>query len=182
QKEPAMWNLRCFLSFVAVLGMTSGLVAAQAPAKNTQSPAALLGLRPSMQGVEYDSPADEAATNACKVETVLDASNKKIGYALRDGQGKMLRRFVVSRGGKHMDQWSYYQDGFEVYREDDLDGDTHLDECRWLNSGGSRVAKIERGKIAAWKQISAEEASKVLIPALVMGDGSLLESVMATPL
>ena len=49
---------------------------AQAPAKSTQSPAALLALRPSIQGVEYDSPADEAAKNACKVETVVDASNK----------------------------------------------------------------------------------------------------------
>ena len=28
-----------------------------------------------------------------------------------------------------MDQWSYYQDGFEVYREIDLDGDQALDEC-----------------------------------------------------
>ena len=79
-----------------------------------------------------------------------------------------------------MDQWSYYQDGFEVYREDDLDGDTHLDECRWLNSGGSRIALIEKGKIAGWKQISAEEASKVLVQALVSDDAALLESVMAT--
>ena len=80
-----------------------------------------------------------------------------------------------------MDQWSYYQDGFEVYREDDLNGDKHLDECRWLNSGGSRIALVERGKIKAWKQISAEEASKVLVQALVAGDAALLETVMATP-
>ena len=52
----------------------------------------------------------------------MNAENKSIGYALRDPQGKMLRRFVSARGGR-MDQWSYYQDGFEVYREDDLDGD-----------------------------------------------------------
>ena len=130
--------------------------------------------------MEYDTPAEDAKS-ACKVESVLNADNKSIGYALRDPQGKMLRRFVVARGGKRLDQWSYYQDGFEVYREDDLDGDTHLDECRWLNSGGSRIAVIEKGKIAGWKQISAEEASKVLIQALVAGDAGLLESVMATP-
>ena len=30
-----------------------------------------------------------------------------------------------------MDQWSYYQDGFEVYREVDLDGDRP-----WTSAGG----------------------------------------------
>ncbi len=38
-----------------------------------------------------------------------------------------------------------------------------------------------RGKIKGWKQISAEEASKVLIQALVAGDAGLLETVMASP-
>ena len=110
--------------------------------------------------------------------------NRSIGYALRDGQGKMLRRFVATRGGK-MDQWSYYQDGFEVYREIDLDGDQALDEARWMNAGGMRVATVKKGKIVGWKQISAEEASKVFVQGLVQamngGDTSLLEAVMATP-
>ena len=84
-----------------------------------------------------------------------------------------------------MDQWSYYQDGFEVYREIDLDGDRSLDEARWLNAGGTRVAAVTKGKIVGWKQISAEEASKVFVQGLVQaqanGDLSLLETVMATP-
>ena len=84
-----------------------------------------------------------------------------------------------------MDQWSYYQDGFEVYRENDLDGDRRLDEARWLNAGGTRVAVVAKGKVASWKQISAEEASKVFVQGLVQaqanGDLSLLETVMATP-
>src|SRR4029077_10037646 len=84
-------------------------------------------------------------------------------------------------GNGKMDQWSYYQDGFEVYRENDLDGDRSLDESRWLNAGGTRVAVVEGGKVATWKQISAEEASKVLVQALVGGDLGLLETVMATP-
>ena len=48
-----------------------------------------------------------------------------------------------------MDQWSYYQDGFEVYREIDLDGDRSLDEARWINAGGMRVATVKKGKIVA---------------------------------
>ncbi len=156
----------------------SGSALAQGASKDAPA-AALLKLKPSQLGVEYDTPTDEATRNACKVEPVVNAENRKIGYALRDPQGKMLRRFVSARGGR-MDQWSYYQDGFEVYREDDVNGDNHLDECRWLNSGGSRIALIEGGKVKSWKQISAEEASKVLVQALVAGDAGLLETVMAS--
>ena len=39
-----------------------------------------------------------------------------------------------------IDQWSYYQDGFEVYRENDLNDDKSLDECRWMNAAGTRIA------------------------------------------
>jgi len=143
----------------------------------------MLGFRPVLSGVDYDTPADQAASDACKLESVLDAQKHPVGYVLRDGQGKMLRRFVIAHAhaSRRLDQWSYYQDGFEVYREDDLDGDQRLDECRWLNSGGTRIALVEKGKIKGWKQISAEEASKVLVGALVAGDVALLETIMATP-
>jgi thiol-disulfide isomerase/thioredoxin len=171
-------SLRHSLPLLVLLGFLNGSAVAQGTAKDA-TPATLLKFRPSQAGVEYDTPADEATRNACKVESVLNAENKSIGYALRDPQGKMLRRFVTARGGR-MDQWSYYQDGFEVYREDDLNGDNHLDECRWLNSGGSRIGLVRRGKIVSWKQISAEEASKVLVQALVAGDAALLETVMAS--
>jgi thiol-disulfide isomerase/thioredoxin len=158
-------------------------MAAQAQSKGLPAPSALLAFRPTLPGVEYDNPADQKAIEACKVELVT-VQNRSIGYALRDGQGKMLRRFVATRGGK-MDQWSYYQDGFEVYREVDLDGDQALDEARWMNAGGMRTATVKKGKVITWKQISAEEASKVFVQGLVQamsgGDTSLLESVMATP-
>lgn len=145
------------------------------------SPKDLLKFRPTQSGVDYDIPADAAAVEACKVELVTDSQKRTIGYALRDGQGKLLRRFVIVNGGKFLNQWSYYQDGFEVYRENDLDGDHSLDECRWLNAGGSRVAFVKGGKIVGWKRLSAEEASKVLVQALVSGDMALLDSLMATP-
>ena len=145
------------------------------------SPKDLLKFRPTQSGVDYDTPADAAAIDACKVELVTDGQKRTVGYALRDGQGKLLRRFVITNGGKYLNQWSYYQDGFEVYRENDLDGDRSLDECRWLNAGGTRVALVKGGKIVGWKRLSAEEASKVFVQALVSGDSGLLDSLMATP-
>jgi thiol-disulfide isomerase/thioredoxin len=176
-----MRGLRYFLILVAFVGSPARSANAQSSAKDPPTPSALLELRPVLAGIEYDAPTDQAAIGACKVESVQNAQKHSVGYALRDGQGKLLRRFVIAHGSRRLDQWSYFQDGFEVYREDDLDGDRSLDECRWLNSGGTRIALVARGKITGWKQISAEEASKVLVQALVAGDLALLETVIATP-
>ncbi len=167
-------------SWLVVVGTWAGFAHAQGKG---YAPRDLLALNPKLAGVDFDTPTGKAV-DACKVE-VVTVQNRRIGYALRDGQGKMLRRFVATRGAK-MDQWSYYQDGFEVYREVDLDGDQALDEARWMNAGGTRIATVKRGKIVGWKQLSAEEASKVFVQGLVQamgqgGDTSLLESVMATP-
>jgi hypothetical protein len=156
------------------------MVPAVAGAQNT--PRKLLEIAPALKkGVEYDTPTDPAVVNACKVETVFNAAKRPIGYALRDGQGKLLRKFIDSDGNGSMDQWSFYQDGFEVYRETDRTNDKSPDECRWLNSGGTRVGVLKDGKITTWKRISAEEASKVLVQALVSADLGLLETVLATP-
>ena len=42
------------------------------------------------------------------------------------------------------------------------------------------MGALKDGKITAWKRISAEEASKVLVQALVAGDLGMLETVLAT--
>src|SRR5262249_9724117 len=173
--------VRTSLAAVVVLGLAPAWAAAQTPEQ------LLKMFRPSQKGVEYDTPTDKAAVDACKVETVHNRDKKPIGYALRDGQGQLLRKFVDNNGKKdaqgktHLDQWSYYKDGFEVYREVDTNEDGSLDECWWLNSAGTRVALLKSGKVVGWKRLSAEEASKVLVQALVYGDPALLDSVLATP-
>lgn len=169
-----MRAVRTLLAAAWLLGVAPLLASAQ------QTPAKLLGWRPSQPGIEYDTPTDPAAIQACKIEHV-EKDRKAIGYMLRDGQGKILRRYVDTSGDGKLDQWSYYQDGFEVFRDIDLDGDLHVDECRWLNMAGTRHATIAKSKITGWKQLSAEEASKVLVQALVSADADLIETVMATP-
>jgi thiol-disulfide isomerase/thioredoxin len=151
-----------------------------AGAQNT--PRRLLDIAPALKrGAEYETPTDAAAISACKVETVYKGKNHAIGVALRDGQGKLLRKFIDSDDNGRMDQWSFYQDGFEVYRENDRTNDATSDECRWLNAAGTRAGLLKEGKITAWKRLSAEEAAKVLVQALVTGDLALLETVLATP-
>ncbi|HEV3168180.1 MAG TPA: redoxin family protein [Isosphaeraceae bacterium] len=176
-----MRALRTSLAAAWLLGLITTLASAQTgqPAK-LPTVAKMLDFRPSQPGVDYDIPTDRAAIDACKVEGVVNDKKQSIGYALRDGQGKLLRKFVNTRGELALDQWSYYQDGFEVYRDVDLDDDLHIDECRWLNTAGSRQAAVSKGRIVGWKRISAEEASKVLVQALVTQDLALLETVMAT--
>jgi peroxiredoxin len=140
----------------------------------------MLALKPAQSiGVEYETPADQAAIDACKVETLTE-QGRVVGYLLRDGQERILRRFLSTKGGKGLDQWSYYQDGFEVYRDLDLDGDRRADECRWLNAGGTRIGVVRDNKVVSWKRISAEEATKVLVQALAAGDAGLVDSLVAT--
>ena len=150
------------------------LIGSAAPAADPLSKQ-LLGYRPSFKGVDYELPTDPTAIAACKGETITG------GFVLRDGQGKILCRMVDTDGDGKVNQWGYYQDGFEIYRETDLNADKSLDEIRWMNAGGTRVAKVAGGKIVKWTKISAEEASKVFVQALVSGDSELLETVMASP-
>lgn len=181
---------RTGLLTVGLLGL--GLIApaaGQAPATSPDLLERLFKFAPSQAGVEYETPTDKAVLAACKVETA-PAAGGRTQYVVRDGQGKLLRKFVDLDGkldakkNPSLDQFSYFQDGFEVYRETDLDGDRRLDEIRWMNGGGTRVLSLtyEGEKVVyRWKRISAEEATKVMVQGLVTGDLALIESVIATP-
>ena len=71
----------------------------------------------------------------------------------------ILRRFVDTNDDNVVDQWSYYKDGLEVYRDIDSTFNGKADQYRWFNTGGSRWAidANEDGVIDSWKSISAEE-------------------------
>lgn len=150
----------------------------------------LLKFQPSQPGIEYETPTDKAVLAGCKVSVENNAAGQPAVYVIKDSQGKVLRRFanlsgkLDARKAPALEQFGYFQDGFEVYRETDLNGDRKIDECRWLNGGGTRILNLtHQGDSVryAWKRISAEEASKVMVHALVSGDLPLLESVMASP-
>lgn len=159
-------------------GILAGILMAAGSAGAQEAQEILKSFKPTQAAAtEYDTPTAAADLAACKLEKVT----KPNGWVVRDGQGRILRKFVDARGTGKLNQWSYYQDGFEVYRESDTDGDQKLDEARWLNSGGSRIALVRGNRIVGWKRLSAEEASHVLVRALVTKDLSLLESVMVKP-
>lgn len=170
------------LRSMATACLIGGIATGTAAAQQLPSPDSLLtGFKPSQPGVEYESPADKDAIAACTVDFVQSPQGAKIGFALRDKQGKFLRKFVDANGNGKLDQWSYYQDGFEVYREIDLDNDLSIDECHWINQGGTRIATVKQGKVTGWKRLSAEEASKVLVQGIVLGRSDMITSVFVTP-
>ncbi len=168
-----MRGLRTSFAILGLLGIVPSFAFAESPQLQ------ILRFVPALKGivVEYDTPKGDEAINACKYEVSKNPS----GYLLSDGQGKLLRRLIDSNGDGKLDQWSYYQDGFEVYREVDIDGDKSVDEVRWLNGGGTRIGTVKSNIVTGWKRISAEEASKVLVNAIAAKDLALLETVMATP-
>ena len=154
----------------------SGAVYAQATAATI-----LGGYRPT-QPVDVETP-DKAEWDKCKIETVK--IGKGTGYVVTGPQGQALRRFVDVDGNQTVDQYRYYKDGLEVYREIDATGDpkkVNIDQVRWFNMGGTRwgVDLNKDGVIDQWKIISAEELSMEAIRALATGDAKILKPLLVT--
>lgn len=148
---------------------TLGNVSAQNPSATD-----LLAYRPKFTEVAITTPsADEART--CEVQRI------KGGYLLVNAKKQTLRKFV-SNNGRSVDQWSYYKDGAEVYRELDSNANGVPDQFRWVATGGMKwgVDSNEDGKIDAWRMISAEEAGHEAYLALANRDLARLKALLIT--
>ncbi|MEY3175142.1 MAG: Thiol-disulfide oxidoreductase ResA [Planctomycetota bacterium] len=136
---------------------------------------------PIQKGVEYDTPKPEDFAKCRLVQ-------EKNSYVIYGPANEPLRRFTDSNGDGPPDIYHYYRLGLEVYREIDTNGDhkarrnTRPDQFRWMNWGGTRwgIDANEDGRIESWKMISAQEAARVAVEALIAGDLAALESVLLT--
>lgn len=175
----SVWSFR----LPAVLEAGFVLLLVSAASAQTPTPEFALQYKPAQKDIEYDRPA-AADVDRCKVE--LERDGKTSGFAVFDPNGIILRRYVDSNGDRYIDQWRYFRNGIEVYRDLDTNRNNKVDQSRWLNTGGSRWAivndddkdRIEDGTIVGWKQLSAEEASRVAIFALAQNDIALLKTVL----
>ncbi|MCA9040184.1 MAG: TlpA family protein disulfide reductase [Planctomycetaceae bacterium] len=140
----------------------------------------VLKFKPVQEGIEYQTPTADEYPN-CKVD--VEKNGKASGWVVLGPQGEVLRRFTDTNGDNIVDQWKYYQYGIEVYRDVDSNFDNKVDQCRWLNTAGSRwgIDKNADGKIDEWKVLSAQEASRVAIEAFINNDAAALQQVMMTP-
>jgi tetratricopeptide (TPR) repeat protein len=128
---------------------------------------------PSQKGVEYDTP-NAADMAKCQV------SLEKGSYVITGPANEVLRRFTDSNGDSAPDMFRYYHLGLEVYRDIVTKKGGRPDQFRWMNWGGTRwgIDQDGDGKIDIWKVISAQEASRVAVEALINGDLQALRTVM----
>ena len=126
-------------------------------------------LRPMQQDIEIDVlTKEEIAKSSIRPEK----SSKHSALVVRDPEGRLLRQFVDSNADGKIDQWRYFREGIEVYRDIDEDFNAKADQYRWLGTAGTRwgLDDDEDGKIDSWKAISAEEVSAQVIEAVKRAD------------
>jgi thiol-disulfide isomerase/thioredoxin len=123
-----------------------------------------LSLKPIQADVEYDIPGAEDAAK-CKIEVTREHGS---GWIVREESGQTLRWFLDTNNDKKLDQWSYFKDGIEVYRDVDANFNGKADQYRWLGTSGTRwgLDNNEDGTIDRWKMISPEETTSEVIAAL----------------
>jgi thiol-disulfide isomerase/thioredoxin len=161
---------------VAVLGLILSPVAAWA-AKPTAVEA--LKLVPVQKEVDFDVPeAKEIEKSVVEVETVGGIT----GWVVRSDGGQVLRRFLDTNGDNKVDQWCYFKDGIEVYRDIDANFNNKADQYRWLGTAGTRwgLDDDENGKIDSWKVISAEEVTAEVVAALRDRDAARFQRLLLT--
>ncbi len=154
------------------LGSVSVGLAADAPSADFA-----LTFRPTQSDVDYEIP---NAADAKQSKVTVERYAKGSGWVVNGPAGQVLRRFVDSNDDKIVDQWRYYRDSVEVYRDQDSDYNKQVDQMRWFNSGGSRwgIDKNEDGKIDSWKALSPEELSREVVKALIAKDERLLGTLV----
>ncbi|MCA9107975.1 MAG: hypothetical protein KDA83_21365, partial [Planctomycetales bacterium] len=137
-----------------------------------------LALKPIQVDVDYDIPTAESAAK-CKIEAARDLGS---GWIVREETGQMLRRFLDTNNDKKLDQWSYFKDGIEVYRDVDANFNGKADQYRWLGTSGTRwgLDKNEDGVIDSWKVISPEETTAEVVAALREGDAGRFTRLLLT--
>ncbi len=159
---------------VALIPSLAGAAGAASP-KVEQA----LQLVPMQKGVDFDRPTDaEAAKCTISAQRVPG----RAGWIVADPSGMLLRQFVDTNGDNVVDQWSYYKDGLEVYRDIDGNFNGKADQYRWFHTAGGRWGTDgnEDGRIDAWRTISAEEVTAEVVAALATRDAGRFARVALT--
>ena len=138
-----------------------------------------MGYVPSQKDVEFETP-KPAEFAKCKVD--VERKGKINGWVVLGPAGQVLRKFLDTDGDGNLDQFRFFNQGIEVYRDIDSNKNKKIDQCRWLNLGGSRwgIDLNEDGRIDRWKVISAAETSREAIRAMIAGDEAALNAIMIT--
>jgi len=166
--------------FAFAAGFSAACGAASLASAQKPSGADALKLAPVQLDVKYDQPTREDAEKATVANETIGGLS---GWVVRGDSGQILRRFLDTNGDNKVDQWCYYKDSIEVYRDIDADFNGKADQYRWLGTGGIRwgLDQDEDAQIDAWKLISAEEVTAEVVAALRDGDSARFRLLLVTP-
>ncbi|MDR2761349.1 MAG: peroxiredoxin family protein [Planctomycetaceae bacterium] len=155
------------ICFVVICFMQFLTLNAQEKNANDDDLLNALKFHPVQKDVEYDIPTEDEIPQ-CKIRIF----ENKTGYIVTNAQNQVLRIFIDKNGDRNLDQWSYYRNGIEVYRDVATSGGGKADQYRWLNHGGTRIGvDINRDSVIDyWKSISAEEVSREVTLAIANND------------
>ncbi|WP_425615602.1 thioredoxin-like domain-containing protein [Anatilimnocola sp. NA78] len=165
---------RAFLAGLAAPVCFLGQASAESP-----SAADALRLVPVQPGINFDTPEKQDLAK-CKVD--VETVGGITGWVVRDAGGQLLRRFLDTNGDNKVDQWCYFANGIEIYRDIDANYNNKADQYRWLGTAGIRwgTDENEDGRIDAWKNISPEEVTEELVAALRDGDAARFQRLLLT--
>ncbi len=139
-----------------------------------------LRLIPIQHDVDFARPTAEEAAKCTIGAKKIDG---QVGWVVEDPNGVVLRKFVDTNNDNVVDQWCYFKDGLEVYRDIDSNYNGKADQYRWFHTAGSRwgLDKDEDGQIDVWKAISPEELSAEVIAAMGNKDTARFLRLALTP-
>ena len=117
-------------------------------------------LQPKQEGIDYDTP-EVADMAKCRIARSIETFGVP-GWILYDNTGRLVRILLDRDKNGDLDQWTYYKNGIEVYRDIDSDFDGKTDQYRWMGTSGRRwgLDKNQDGEVDSWQAISAEEVSE----------------------
>jgi thiol-disulfide isomerase/thioredoxin len=136
-----------------------------------------LQLKPVQDNLSFDQLSAEEVEK-CRVEPIRGRGMS--GWTVYGPSSQMLRRFVDSNGDDRIDQWCYYENGIETYRDIDSDFNGKAEQYRWLGTAGSRwgLDPDEDGCIDSWKSISPEEVTAEVIASIRDRDSQRFQRVL----
>jgi thiol-disulfide isomerase/thioredoxin len=132
---------------------------------------------------QADASFDEVASaDVASCKGAYETRNGVRGLLISAANGNALRWLADTNGDEKIDQFCYFKDGVESYRDMDTDHDGKTDQSRWLGMAGMRwgVDRDQDGKIDEWKMISAEEVTLEAVEAIRTNDGERFDSLLLT--
>ena len=169
---------RYWLALSVVWATALGLTSIVTAADDAPTPEYIFSkFIPRQRDVEIETP---KPTEYSKCVIKSERLGKATAWVVTGANGQTLRRFVDTNSDGTVDQWRYFNNGIEVYREIDNNFNEKPDQYRWLNTGGLRwgIDSNEDKIIDEWRLLSPEETSRVAINAFIAGDTDALRLVL----